>query len=323
MRGKFGRYAHDKILIVSDTAAPQKVLTGSTNFSVTGLYVNANHVLVFNDPEVAAKYADVFDAVWAGGASSAPAFLGSPLASETFDASRADARRPRSRSRRTRRHSPTEILDGVVAPRSGRRRRSRRQRAVRGHGDRHGDQPGLRRAQRAARRPERSSATASPTVPPGISLYAPGQKTGVLVTGKPTRRSCRRRSTRCPVSGSGTRSTTSSSSAASTATTPSSTAARRTSRSAARSSNGDNLLAIHDRDVATAFAIEALALVDHFQFLDRFAQPQGGRRSRRLRRRRPRGGASRRLVPLDDRRWAKPYFDPDDLHCVDRQLFAG
>ena len=32
--------------------------------------------------------------------------------------------------------------------------------------------------------------------------------------------------------------------------------------------NGDNLLAIHDEDVATAFAIEALALVDHFDFLD-------------------------------------------------------
>ena len=32
--------------------------------------------------------------------------------------------------------------------------------------------------------------------------------------------------------------------------------------------NGDNLLEIHDPDVAAAFAIEALALVDHFQFLD-------------------------------------------------------
>jgi hypothetical protein len=35
--------------------------------------------------------------------------------------------------------------------------------------------------------------------------------------------------------------------------------------------NGDNLLEIHDADVATAFAIEALLLVDHYNFLDRFA----------------------------------------------------
>ena len=52
-RGKFGRYAHDKVFIVSDRSGPRKVLTGSTNFSVTGLYVNSNHVLIFHDPAVA------------------------------------------------------------------------------------------------------------------------------------------------------------------------------------------------------------------------------------------------------------------------------
>ncbi len=35
--------------------------------------------------------------------------------------------------------------------------------------------------------------------------------------------------------------------------------------------NGDNLLEIHDPDVATAFAMEALLLVDHYNFLDRYA----------------------------------------------------
>src|SRR5436305_1793463 len=35
-------------------------------------------------------------------------------------------------------------------------------------------------------------------------------------------------------------------------------------------SNGDNLLALRGEDVATVFAIEALALVDHFSFLDRY-----------------------------------------------------
>jgi hypothetical protein len=34
--------------------------------------------------------------------------------------------------------------------------------------------------------------------------------------------------------------------------------------------NGDNLLEIHDPDVTTAFAIEALLLVDHYNFLDRY-----------------------------------------------------
>jgi hypothetical protein len=35
--------------------------------------------------------------------------------------------------------------------------------------------------------------------------------------------------------------------------------------------NGDNLLEIHDQDIAAAFAIEALLLVDHYNFLDRYA----------------------------------------------------
>lgn len=43
---------------------PELVLTGSTNLSLTGLYVNANHVLVFDDREIAGVYADVFQKGW-------------------------------------------------------------------------------------------------------------------------------------------------------------------------------------------------------------------------------------------------------------------
>ena len=57
LRGCFDRFSHDKIFIVSKSGSPIRVLTGSTNFSITGLYVNANHVLVFEDNNVAAKYA--------------------------------------------------------------------------------------------------------------------------------------------------------------------------------------------------------------------------------------------------------------------------
>ena len=38
-------------------------------------------------------------------------------------------------------------------------------------------------------------------------------------------------------------------------------------------------IAVHDQDVATAFAIEGLALVDHFDFLDRYSEKSGGRSS--------------------------------------------
>jgi phosphatidylserine/phosphatidylglycerophosphate/cardiolipin synthase-like enzyme len=39
-------------------------LTGSTNFSLRGLYIQANNALVFDAPEVAGKYGELFDAYW-------------------------------------------------------------------------------------------------------------------------------------------------------------------------------------------------------------------------------------------------------------------
>jgi hypothetical protein len=90
-RGAFGRFSHDKIFIVSKNGAAQQVLTGSTNFSITGLYVNANHVLVFNDSTVANQYAQVFQESWKvlnghSGVSTATAkaFATNPLAMKPF-----------------------------------------------------------------------------------------------------------------------------------------------------------------------------------------------------------------------------------------------
>lgn len=71
-----------------------------------------------------------------------------------------------------------------------------------------------------------------------------------------------------PGVGLGTRSITISFSAGSTPLTRSCIAGRPIWRPVARRANGDNLLEIHDTDVATVFAIEALGLVDHFDFLD-------------------------------------------------------
>src|SRR5262249_16654433 len=89
--------------------------------------------------------------------------------------------------------------------------------------------------------------------------------------------------------------------------------------------NGDNLLAIYDSDVATAFAIEALGLVDHFSFLDRYATPKGKKKPAKPTK--PAASphhaalAARWLLSLGDG-WTKPYFDPVDLKYADRMLFG-
>src|SRR5215472_1357675 len=60
--GHFQRFAHDKVLIKKDKdGKPVKVLTGSANFSVRGLYVQANNVLIFDDPGTATLYEQAFE----------------------------------------------------------------------------------------------------------------------------------------------------------------------------------------------------------------------------------------------------------------------
>ncbi len=58
----FSRQQHNKVLIVRRAGEALRVLAGSTNFSLRGFYIQANNMLVFDDPGVAAKFAEVFDA---------------------------------------------------------------------------------------------------------------------------------------------------------------------------------------------------------------------------------------------------------------------
>jgi len=87
--------------------------------------------------------------------------------------------------------------------------------------------------------------------------------------------------------------------------------------------NGDNLLEIRDEDVVTVLAIEAVALVDHFAFLDRSAAPT----EKKATPAQPPPVKTQAAVEAHwflrtDDKWAKPYFDSADLHSVDRKLFA-
>lgn len=60
-RGHFQSLSHSKVFIQKLNGKPVKVLTGSTNFSTNGFYINANHVLVLKNKIVAQLYADVFE----------------------------------------------------------------------------------------------------------------------------------------------------------------------------------------------------------------------------------------------------------------------
>lgn len=322
LRGHFGRYSHDKIFVVSDESGPIKVLTGSTNFSVTGLYVNSNHVLVFEDRRVAAKYGEVFEAAWAGKAKG-KAFSESALAASKFSFS----------SNQT---PPTDVtfsphdepfaeatLDDIVAriDREGKKRGGSVLFAVMQL------EPGTGPVYPALKKLHAKQSVFSHGIsdtPGGISLYKPGKKTGVLVTGKPIGtklpppfdqvpqiggHQIHHKFIVCGFNGSDPVVYCGSSNLA----------------LGGETANGDNLIAIHDGDVATAFALEALALVDHFDFLDRFASAQKAKTSRKRKppaNKRQAAASAGWFLSTNDR-WTNPYFDKDDLHYASRMLFGG
>jgi PLD-like domain len=63
-RMHFSRQQHNKVLLVRRQGTPIRVLCGSTNFSLRGLYIQANNALVFDDASTATKFGEVFDAYW-------------------------------------------------------------------------------------------------------------------------------------------------------------------------------------------------------------------------------------------------------------------
>ncbi|HET7116720.1 MAG TPA: phospholipase D-like domain-containing protein, partial [Hanamia sp.] len=60
-RGHYLALAHSKVFIQLKKNKAVKVLTGSANFSTNGLYINSNHVIIFDNKKMAQLYSDVFD----------------------------------------------------------------------------------------------------------------------------------------------------------------------------------------------------------------------------------------------------------------------
>lgn len=315
VRGRFGRYAHDKVIIVSKGAAARKVLTGSTNFSVTGLYVNSNHVLVFNDLEVASLYAQMFEDVWAG-----KAWRSKFLASERSQLiySFPDAPFPSTEvAFAPHADAFAEAELGEVADR------------IREEGEKDWSEgsvlfavmsvdQGTSPVYDALMELHENDGIFSYGVsddPGGISLYKPGQRTGVLVTGKPLKTQLPRPFTQIRyVSGVGHQIHHKFVVCGFNGKAPVVYCGSSNLALGGEEENGDNLLAIRDPDVAMVFAIEALSLVDHFHFLSRVADNARPDTTS--------AAVAEEWFLSTTGRWAESYFDPDDLHFVDRELFA-
>src|SRR5712672_2873522 len=268
LRGKFGRYAHDKVFVVykkgAKTNKPMKVLTGSTNFSITGFYVNSNHILVYNDPQVAGFYAGVF----------AEAKKGKSVGNVLFAVMEmANGNSPVYEALKTL-HANSNIFSYGIS-----------------------DNPN------------------------GIYLYPIGKKTGVLVTGKPVQTQLPPPFNQVPNIG-GVKHQVHHKFVVCGFNGPDPVVFCGSSNlaSGGEENNGDNLLTIRDKDIATVFAIEALSLVDHFNFLDSTATGKDKKKAPKASKSQAAVDAGWFLATTDS--WTKKYFDTSDLHCIDRQMFG-
>jgi hypothetical protein len=279
VRGCFARYSHDKIFILSRNGNAFQVVTGSTNWSVTGLYVNANHVLVFNDANVAAKYSDVFaksfqilSGTKTPSQAAANAFNSTPLATQasTFQSAAVPKTIINFSPHTT--ADVTKIL-GAISDRINKEASASKGNVLFAVMQLTGSQSRVYSTLSGLHANQSLFSYGISDAPQGTFLYAPGSKTGVMVTGKPGQtvlpppfdqvpsppgHEIHDKFVVCGLNGSDPVVYCGSSNLA----------------TGGEAQNGDNLLEIHDADVATAFAIEALLLVDHYNFLDRMAKPK-------------------------------------------------
>ena len=320
-RGHFRRFAHDKVFIVSNSKGAIKVLTGSTNFSVTGLYVNSNHIIVFNDPQIAETYANVFQFVWDTDVQAAK-FANSADAKQIFSFSSKGLPKVEITFSPHQETEAAKNLDDMVA------RMKEEQKTKNGSilfavmGLDKGTGPVLP-ALKDLHKDDKIFTYGISDTPGGIFVYTPRKKTGALVSGKPTATKLPPPFNQVPGVGLGHQVHHKFIVCGFNGESPVVYGGSSNLALAGEQANGDNLIAIHDGDVATVFAIEALALVDHFDFLDRSStkakkKPETVKKASKQEQAVEAGWF---LSTTDD--WVQKYYDPNDLRFVDRNLFGG
>jgi hypothetical protein len=334
LRGRFGRYAHDKIFIVSNGSRAVKVLTGSTNFSCTGLYVNANHVLVFDDPRVAGRYREVFEEAWSTRCKAA-AFRKSSLATSPsmFSGGGLPTMEVSFSPHDT--ETAGRILDGIAARIAAEAKTgpARKRSVLFAVMEVDGSRSPVYQALRTLHADQSVFSYGISDSTRGIALYRPKAKGGVLATGKPAKTVLPPPFDQVPSIGLAHEVHHKFVVCGFNGPKPVVYCGSSNLASGGEAADGDNLIAIHDGDIATVFAIEALGLVDHFDFLDRLAteaeKSKAGKSPAKTSKAKKQPSASKHQAAVDagwflsdTDRWTRPYYDPADLRSVDRRLFG-
>lgn len=325
-RGKFSRFSHCKVLVVMKGKNAVKVLTGSTNFSVTGMYVNSNHVVIFNDTKIAQTYADVFNESWNDNVSIA--FAQNALASKTSSFTRKGLGKVDINFSPHQPAFATAELQKIAD-----RVSSEKKSVLFAVMDIDGSGVLLPVLQKLHASGTVFSFGISDNSKDDLTLYKPGVKTGILVSGKISGllpppfdkeksigigHQIHHKFIVCNFNGTDAVVYCGSSNLS----------------QGGEEQNGDNLLAIYDTDIATVFAIEALALVDHFNFRNAFgtsnhpantaivAESKVTNKTAAPSATAKTNGTFRPMTLAENSNWTDSYFSETDTHCQERSLLA-
>lgn len=304
-RGHFTSQAHSKVFIQrknNSASKAEKVLTGSTNFTTNGLYINANHAIIFSNKDVAQRYADVFDA--ALGDEMMGSFKTSSWAANDHKFSLegvADMiirfsphKKPYvdgffKKIKDNILNATSDVLFAVMKD------------------DSKGDILAALKEQVASS----DIFTAGITdVRDGMQLYRPGRKTGVRISGLKIATKLRppfKDIIKVPGLGHSVhhkfivvdfkgKDPVVYCGSSNLAYTP-------------EQNNGDNLIEIRDKDVVAAFAIEAIRLIDHFHWLNKLVEEDASEEEMHL------------YDDSEKTKWYAKYYNPNDLKCLERMLF--
>jgi phosphatidylserine/phosphatidylglycerophosphate/cardiolipin synthase-like enzyme len=296
-QGHFHRFAHNKVMIQKRNGKPVKVLTGSANFSVRGLYVQANNILVFDDPAVAELYEAAFEQAF----QDAPGFAASELAEGWHDV---ESKGIPKFSVAFSPHKKADVSLARVAD-AIKNAKSSVLFAV------------MELAGGGTVMDELKALPASKTIfsygmtqaLSGVKVYPPGNSEGLIVpyaylSGKvppPFQDEytggagivIHDKFVVCDFNGDAPVVFTGSSNLA----------------AGGEEANGDNLLAIYDPAVAVAYGVEAVRLVDHYHFR---AAIKGAK-----------ADAPFTLQgPEAKEKWWQPYYAPKDIRCHEREVFS-
>ncbi len=303
-RCRFGRYAHCKIIILKKNGNAFRVLTGATNFAVTGLCVNANHVVIFDRADVAGFYSQVFNACWQVG--KAGPFRASSFANAPTKFSSNGIPRTEIEFAPHKEIYAQTMLDAITAHVNKSTIKSVifavMEMGVNSTGS-------LIRTLRELHRDDSIYTYGVTDNSSGdISLYKPGRKNGLLINAKSAKRELPPPfRTEASLPGHAIHHKF----VITNFNRPSARVYCGSSNLALGGEryNGDNLICIKDEDVATVFAIEGLRLTDHYNF--------------RSVRETDIGPPNQPPKKLDNTgSWVNKFFDPNDIRCVEREVLS-